>query len=251
VDFVQKPNVNVTATLTDYADELLDKIRAAHGARHFYPPRPATPNRAGKRAYALPVCRHPVCIGASTGGTEALTHLLSLLPGNFPALLITQHMPPGFTASFAARLDRFSALNVFEAQGGEKLHDGQAYLAPGGQHLRLLRRGDGFYTALSDEPPVNRHKPSVDVLFHSAVEAAGKLATGVILTGMGKDGAQGLLALRKIGAMTYGQDEDSCVVYGMPREAALIGAVQTQAPIPKIAALLEQQLLPMKSGGDG
>ena len=165
-----------------------------------------------------------ICIGASTGGTEAIRDVLVNLPEHCPPVLMTQHMPEMFTGSFAKRLDGLCRVHVKEAENGEQVRAGIAYLAPGHSHLLLRRKGGAYCCELSRAEPVNRHRPSVDVLFNSAAESAGSSAIGVILTGMGKDGARGLLAMRKAGAWTIAQDEASCVVYGMPREAAQIGA---------------------------
>jgi two-component system chemotaxis response regulator CheB len=162
-------------------------------------------------------------IGASTGGTEAIRAVLEPLPANAPAILITQHMPGGFTRSFAERLDRLCSITVKEATDGERVLPGHAYIAPGDQHLELARSGANYVARLNDGPPVNRHRPSVDVLFHSASKHAGKNAIGVILTGMGKDGAAGLLEMRQAGAPTIAQNEETCVVFGMPREAIAVG----------------------------
>ena len=168
-----------------------------------------------------------IFVGASTGGTEAVKTFLSGIPENCPPILIVQHMPESFTGSFAARLNGLCLPKVIEAKGGEVVVPGTVYVAPGHSHLAIRRSGagSGYMTELLKTDPVNRHRPSVDVLFDSAAESVGRNAIGVILTGMGKDGAQGLLRMRKAGARTFGQDEGSCVVYGMPREAALIGAI--------------------------
>lgn len=176
-----------------------------------------------------------IFVGASTGGTEAVKVFLHDIPADCPPILIVQHMPESFTASFAARLNGLSKPHVIEAQGGEVLMAGTVYIAPGHSHLRVKRGAAGLCTELFKTPPVNRHRPSVDVLFDSAAEVVGRNAVGVILTGMGKDGASGLLRMRKAGAHTFGQDEASCVVYGMPREAALIGAVEEVAGLDAIA----------------
>jgi two-component system chemotaxis response regulator CheB len=167
-----------------------------------------------------------IFVGASTGGTEAVKNFLFGMPQNCPPILVVQHMPENFTTSFAARLDSLCLPHVIEAKGGEALHAGTVYVAPGNLHLRVKRAAPGYATELADLPPVNRHRPSVDVLFDSAAELVGRAAIGVILTGMGKDGAMGLLRMREAGARTFGQNEASCVVYGMPREAALLGAVE-------------------------
>lgn len=169
-----------------------------------------------------------VFVGASTGGTEALKVFLLGMPVDCPPILVVQHMPESFTASFARRLDSLCAPRVIEAQGNERVEAGTVYVAPGHSHLRICRVASGFATELLQTAPVNRHRPSVDVLFASAAELVGRQALGVILTGMGKDGAQGLLRMRQAGARTFGQDEASCVVYGMPREAFLVGAVEEQ-----------------------
>ena len=166
-----------------------------------------------------------IFVGASTGGTEAVKTFLSGIPENCPPILIVQHMPESFTGSFAARLNGLCLPKVIEAKGGEVVVPGTVYVAPGHSHLAIRRSSAGYMTELLKTDPVNRHRPSVDVLFDSAAESVGRNAIGVILTGMGKDGAQGLLRMRKAGARTFGQDEGSCVVYGMPREAALIVAI--------------------------
>jgi two-component system chemotaxis response regulator CheB len=176
-----------------------------------------------------------IFVGASTGGTEAIKTLLLGFPANCPPTMIVQHMPESFTGSFAARLNGLCRPRVIEAQGGEILTPGTVYVAPGHSHMRVQRAGAGYVTELLKTPPVNRHRPSVDVLFDSAAEVAGRHAVGVILTGMGKDGANGLLRMRQAGARTFGQDEASCVVYGMPREAALIGAVEEVASLEMLA----------------
>ncbi|MEI6002641.1 chemotaxis-specific protein-glutamate methyltransferase CheB, partial [Paraburkholderia bengalensis] len=165
-----------------------------------------------------------IIVGASTGGTEAIREVLLPLPPDAPAVLIAQHMPPGFTKSFAQRLNGLCRITVKEAEHGERVLPGHAYIAPGHAHLLLARSGANYIAHLSDDPPVNRHRPSVDVLFRSAAQHAGKNAVGVILTGMGRDGAAGLLDMRKAGAYTLAQDEASCIVFGMPREAIAMGA---------------------------
>ena len=176
-----------------------------------------------------------IFVGASTGGTEAVKTFLLGIPANCPPVMIVQHMPETFTGSFAARLNGLCLPRVIEAQGGEVLVPGTVYLSPGHSHMRIRRMGAGYVTELLKTAPVNRHRPSVDVLFDSAAEVVGRNAVGVILTGMGKDGASGLLRMRQAGARTFGQDEASCVVYGMPREAALIGAVEETANLSEMA----------------
>jgi two-component system, chemotaxis family, protein-glutamate methylesterase/glutaminase len=176
-----------------------------------------------------------IFVGASTGGTEAVKQFLLGIPADCPPILIVQHMPESFTASFAARLNTLCLPHVIEAQGGEVIESGTVYIAPGHSHLKIKRSSCGYVTELLNTPPVNRHRPSVDVLFDSAAETVGRNAIGVILTGMGKDGACGLLRMRNAGARTFGQDEVSCVVYGMPREAAMIGAVEEVAGLGELS----------------
>jgi two-component system chemotaxis response regulator CheB len=181
-----------------------------------------------------PATERIVCIGASTGGTEALRDVLEVLPANCPGILIVQHMPQGFTAAFAKRLDSLCEIHVKEAEDGEPVVPGCAYSAPGSRHLLLQRMGLRYQVAIKDGPPVSRHRPSADVLFRSAAQHAGANALGVIMTGMGDDGANGLLEMRKLGATTRAQDEDSCVVFGMPKEAIACGAVQKVVPLMQI-----------------
>ena len=176
-----------------------------------------------------------IFVGASTGGTEAVKTFLQGIPPDCPPILIVQHMPESFTASFAARLNSLCQPRVIEAQGGEALAAGTVYLAPGHSHLRVKRGAVGYCTELLSTPPVNRHRPSVDVLFDSAAELVGRNAIGVILTGMGKDGAIGLKAIRDAGGYTLAQDEASCVVYGMPKAPAEMGLTDTVVPLDKIA----------------
>lgn len=222
LDFVAKPSLGIRSGMMEYATEITDKLRAAarsrpRQARHKNAPPPTQLKAPMVSSEKL------IIIGASTGGTEAIRSVLEPLPANAPAILITQHMPGGFTRSFAERLDRLCRISVKEATDGERVLPGHAYIAPGDQHLELVRSGANYVVRLNDGPPVNRHRPSVDVLFHSASKQAGKNAIGVILTGMGKDGAVGLLEMREAGAATIAQNEESCVVFGMPREAIAVG----------------------------
>jgi two-component system chemotaxis response regulator CheB len=195
---------------------------------------------AGNRPAAPSSCSDPaarlIAIGASTGGTEAIRALLREMPLDCPPIVIAQHMAEGFTRPFAARLDRECRIDVREAQDGDVLRSGQAVVAPGHAHL-VIRWGSGRYRCeLSDAAPVNRHKPSVDVLFHSVAEAAGARGLGIILTGMGADGAAGMLRMKRAGAYNIAQDEDSCVVFGMPRQAIAVGAVDLVLPLERIRA---------------
>lgn len=182
-----------------------------------------------------------IVIGSSTGGTEALRVLLTALPAQMPPILVTQHMPEMFTRTFAARLDSLSKLTVKEAQDGERVMPNTVYVAPGHSHLLLKPFSSmGYTTALSQGQPVNRHRPSVDVLFRSAANVAGRNAIGVILTGMGRDGAQGMLELKEAGAYNIAQDEESCVVFGMPKEAIALGGAHEVQPLDAIASRLVQ-----------
>lgn len=176
-----------------------------------------------------------IAIGSSTGGTKALEEILRVLPSNIPGTVIVQHMPPVFTKSFAERLDIICNMSVKEAEDGDWIRPGQVLLAPGNFHMLVQKDGAKYYTKVKQGPPVHHHRPSVDVLFNSVAEAAGINATGVILTGMGSDGAKGLLTMKEKGAHTIGQDKDSCVVYGMPRVADEMGAVSETLPLSKIA----------------
>ncbi|MES2074969.1 MAG: chemotaxis response regulator protein-glutamate methylesterase [Pseudomonadota bacterium] len=228
VDFVTKPKISIQSGMREYTELIADKIRAASKARI----RARTlPQPGDVAAGQLPQLRNPltsseklIIIGASTGGTEAIREFLMQMPSDCPGILITQHMPEGFTRSFAKRLDTLCKISVSEAAGGERVLPGHAYIAPGHSHLTLTRSGANYMTKIDQGEPVNRHRPSVDVLFRSAAQCAGKNAVGVILTGMGKDGALGMLEMKNAGAYNFAQDEASCVVFGMPREAIAVGA---------------------------
>ncbi|HUX26605.1 MAG TPA: chemotaxis response regulator protein-glutamate methylesterase, partial [Burkholderiales bacterium] len=227
IDYVSKPKIDIVHGIQEYADEIADKIRTAAVARLRPRPQAGVP----RTAHALSALANRsisteklIIVGASTGGTEAIKEFLLDMPPDCPGILITQHMPEVFTKSFAARLDSLCRISVKEAEHGERVLPGHAYVAPGHSHLLLRRSGANYMTQLSDAAPVNRHRPSVDVLFGSAAEHAGRNAVGVILTGMGKDGAQGMLAMKQAGAYNFAQDEASCVVFGMPKEAIAAGA---------------------------
>ena len=236
VDFVTKPKVSIQSGMLEYAELIAEKIRVAARAR--IKPRPLAGAHGAPASPALASIGNPftsseklIIIGASTGGTEAIKDFLIQLPPDCPGILITQHMPEGFTRSFANRLDKLSRISVKEAEGGERVLPGHAYLAPGHSHLLLVRSGANYMTKLDQGPPVNRHRPSVDVLFNSAAVSAGKNAVGVILTGMGRDGAAGMLEMKKAGAYNLAQDEASCVVFGMPKEAIALGATHEVCPL--------------------
>lgn len=239
IDFVTKPRLGIRDGLLSYTDLIAGKIRIAAAAKLLPARRPAPANGAGGDA---PMLHSPllsteklIIIGASTGGTEAIREVLQPLPPDSPAILIAQHMPAGFTNSFAQRLNGLCRIKVSEAVHGERVLPGHAYIAPGGFHLSLTRSGANYMAQVDQEPPVNRHRPSVDVLFDSAARHAGKNAIGVILTGMGRDGAEGLLRMRQAGAHTLAQDEASCVVFGMPREAIALGAVNEVVPLQEMS----------------
>ena len=182
---------------------------------------------------------HPlIAIGASTGGVEALREILQALPAAIPPILIAQHMPPGFTDTFARRLDAICQIHVKQAEDGETVYSGTAYIAPGGRHLTVARKASGYLLRVTDEAPVNRHRPSVDPLFRTVAKAAGARAIGIMLTGMGADGADAMLELRNTGAHTIAQDEASCIVFGMPKQAIAAGAVREILPLKEMAARL-------------
>ncbi|RQR29445.1 MULTISPECIES: chemotaxis response regulator protein-glutamate methylesterase [unclassified Burkholderia] len=252
VDFVTKPRVGIRDGMLDYAEKLADKIRAASRARVRQAPQPQAAARTASGQPAAPLVNNPlvsteklIIIGASTGGTEAIREVLTPLPPDAPAVLIAQHMPPGFTKSFAQRLNGLCRIAVKEAEHGERVLPGHAYIAPGHAHLLLARSGANYIAQLSDEPPVNRHRPSVDVLFRSAAQHAGKNAIGVILTGMGRDGAAGLLDMKRAGAHTFAQDEASCIVFGMPREAIALGGADEIAPLSEMSRRVMARLATM------
>jgi two-component system chemotaxis response regulator CheB len=236
VDYVTKPRIDIRQGLLENGEEIAEKIRAAAGARLGSlvrrSPAGAQVERKLTADAVIPVAggsirttEKVVILGASTGGTEALKEILVAMPADAPGMLITQHMPAAFTSAFARRLDGMCRIAVREARDGERVLPGHAYIAPGGMHLSVARCGANYETRVVDGLPVNRHRPSVDVLFRSAANCAGRNAVGVILTGMGDDGAAGMLEMRQAGAHTIAQDEESCVVFGMPKEAIARGGV--------------------------
>ena len=235
IDFIAKPATNQAAEMAALATELQTKVKNAArvkvGARRSAPAAP----KPARRETFVPSGDKIVLIGASTGGVEALKIVLMGLPANCPPVLITQHMPPRFTAAFAERLNRECPVKVSEAKHDDPLEVGHVYIAPGSHHLELARKGLGYACAIHDGAPVSGHRPSVDVLFRSGAKIAGPKIVSAILTGMGKDGAEGMLELLKAGATTIGQDEHSSLIYGMPRTAFERGAVQTQVPLDHVA----------------
>jgi len=239
VDFVAKPTSDLQSGLLQKQAEIIQKVKVAAGARvRTRAIADGSPPQMLKSGPGYASTEKIIAIGASTGGVEAVTQILRVLPADSPAVLVTQHMPERFTTSFARRLDGLCAINVSEAQHGVRILPGHAYIAPGSTHLELGRSGANYVCTVERTDLVSGHCPSVDVLFHSVARAAGANAVAAILTGMGKDGADGLLALRRAGAHTIGQDEATCVVYGMPRVAFEAGAVETQLPIGRIAGEL-------------
>ncbi|MCW7537087.1 chemotaxis response regulator protein-glutamate methylesterase [Aquabacterium sp. A7-Y] len=246
VAIVTKPRLGLKQFLNEAGDQLIATVRAAARAnvRRLVAREGASPAKlsadavlpaaAASRPMAQTTERF-VAIGTSTGGTQALEEVLTALPRVSPGLVIVQHMPEKFTAAFAARLDTLCEITVKEAEPNDRVLPGRALIAPGGRHLVLRRSGAQYLVDVIDGPPVNRHRPSVDVLFRSAAKAAGANALGVIMTGMGDDGAAGLLEMRQAGARTLAQDERSCVVYGMPKEAVRRGAVERSVPLEAVA----------------
>lgn len=252
IDFLPKPKLGISEGLREYSEEIAEKIRVAYLSKaRLTRTFEATPSAA--TSGALPALGNRITstekiiiLGASTGGTEAIKEFLIRLPADAPGILIAQHMPEAFTKSFAARLDSLCKINVVEAQGNERVLPGHAFIAPGHSHLLLKRSGANYMTELSQAPPVNHHRPSVEVLFRSAAIHAGKNVIGVMLTGMGKDGANAMLEMRQAGAYNFAQNEETCVVFGMPREAIAVGAVDEIVPIQDMA---QRVLIKLAQGG--
>lgn len=244
VDFVAKPEIDIAQGLRDYAKELIAKVKMTAAARVL---RRSFSDEQRRTTQPILTPADPLnfrttdrvlAIGASTGGTEAIREVLSALPADTPGTVIVQHIPGMFSGPFARRMDGCSQMVVREAIDGERILQGHAYIAPGDQHLSIRRDGARYYCQLDSGPPVNRHRPSVDVLFQSVAEQVGRNATGVLLTGMGKDGAEGMKAMLEQGANTLIQDEASSVVWGMPGAAMKIGAAQEVLPLKRIAERL-------------
>jgi len=242
VEVIAKPSVGVAAFLEEQSATILHAIRAASAARCSVGLRHASPSPAREAvrrpAPHVAASPHLIALGASTGGTEALRAVLAAMPASSPPIVVVQHMPALFTKAFAARLDSACVLTVREAIDGERLASGTALVAPGNRHLTIHRNGSAFFAQLSDTPPVARHRPSVDVLFHSVARAARGHAVGVLLTGMGDDGADGLVAIRDAGGSTIAQDEASSVVFGMPKEAIARGGVDRVLALGRIPVAL-------------
>lgn len=245
-DFVEKPKIDVSHTLGAYSDELIGKIKAASTANPQTLVKSASFQVEEKlsadavlaktnSSSSLKTTEKVVAIGSSTGGTEAIKEIICKLPANAPSIVITQHIPVTFSAAFAARVNSTAAMHVSQAMDGEQILPGHVYIAPGDKHLLVERSGARYYCRLNDGPAVSRHKPSVDVLFRSVAQNVGANAIGIMLTGMGDDGAKGMLEMKESGAMNIVQDEKSSVVWGMPGAAYKLGAAELVLPLDKIA----------------
>lgn len=236
VDFIAKPTESIFTGMSALSHEIVMKVKTAARARvrtaRTEPVTPVAPPPPARRAQCT---ANLIAIGASTGGPEAIRQVLQGLPGEVPPIVIVQHMPPVFTRSFAERLDKLCTVRVKEAEDGDLLESGHAYIAPGDYHLQVARNGSQYRARVVQAEPVNRHRPSVDVLFDSVAQTSGAAAVGVLLTGMGADGARGLKKMRDAGACTIAQDEQTCVVFGMPREAIALGGAEFVLPLPQIA----------------
>ena len=251
VDFVAKPRIGLADGIKELANQIVEKVRVAARAhiRRLATPvaGAASAGASGSSTSASTLLGRVsteklIFIGASTGGTEAIKEILIRLPADSPGIVITQHMPPGFTSSFAARLDSLCQINVQEAVNGGRVLPGHAYIAPGGKQFRVSRSGANYICVVEDTEPVNRHKPSVEVLFRSAAQVVGRNAFGIMLTGMGNDGAKAMKEMKDAGSYNYVQDEASCIVFGMPREAILHGAADEVLPLTGIAPALLNRL---------
>ncbi|MGI6255455.1 MAG: protein-glutamate methylesterase/protein-glutamine glutaminase [Acutalibacter sp.] len=244
VDFVRKPEEH--SSTQDFASTLVQKVITASHARVRSAPKNLTAPLPHLAASSLPLAHHRtqviVGLGASTGGTEATLEVMKRLPADIPGMVIVQHMPPGFTKMYAERLNRICAMEVREAKNGDEIHPGLALVAPADLQARVVRIGNKYTLSCMPGEKVTGHRPSVNVLFRSMADNVQCKMVGIILTGMGRDGADGLLAMRHKGAYTIGQDKDSCVVYGMPMEAYKLGAVCTQASCDNIASILMHHL---------
>jgi len=245
VDFATKPTLDIRQGMEEQAQDLIHKVKAAAQAtcraRRKVHANSGEAKKPITSSAMLKTTDTIIAIGASTGGTEALRDILEVLPPNTPPIIITQHMPERFTKHFADRLDQMCQIRVKEAEDGDTVIPGQALIAPGSFHMELRRSGAKYHVVTNQNPPVNRHRPSVDVMFRSVAQYAGRNSLGVILTGMGNDGAAGMLEMKQAGAYNISQDEDSCVVFGMPKEAIKAGGVDKILPLSEIpAAMLAQ-----------
>jgi len=248
IDFIAKPRLGIAEGMQAYAEEICAKLKTAARAR-LPRARPAASAGAPATSSAPLLSTEKIfAIGASTGGTEAIKEVLLGLPPDCPGTVVTLHMPPGFTKSYAERLDRQTRLSVREARDGDRILPGHVLLAPGDYHMEVQRSGANYVVRLHREPAVNGHRPAVDVMFNSLARCAGRNLIAALLTGMGKDGARGLQAIRQAGGHTVAQDEATCVVYGMPREAVELGAAKEILPLERIASSLLQQARQSGSG---
>jgi two-component system chemotaxis response regulator CheB len=245
VDFITKPKIDLREGMEEIAQDLIDKVKAAaianvkrqaSGVRREATPLTPYSSSLTSSTAMIKTTDKIIAVGSSTGGTEAVKDMLMALPPNTPPIVITQHMPERFTKTWADRMNSLSRISVKEAQDGDTVLPGHALVAPGGYHMALVRSGARYSVRINQDPPVNRHRPSVDVLFDSVAQYAGANAIGVILTGMGGDGAKGMLAMKQAGAYTIAQDEASCVVFGMPKEAIKLGGVDKVLPLAEIPA---------------
>jgi two-component system, chemotaxis family, protein-glutamate methylesterase/glutaminase len=241
VDFITKPKIDLREGMDEVAQDLIAKIKAAACATVRQRQTSASGETAPPKLLGAAMIKTTdtvIAIGASTGGTEALRAVLEVLPPNTPPIIVTQHMPERFTKTFADRLDQLCRISVKEAEDGDSVLPGHALIAPGNYHMTLVRSGARYSVRINQDPPVNRHRPSVDVMFDSVAQYAGANTIGVILTGMGGDGAKGMLAMKQAGAYTIAQDEASCVVFGMPKEAIKLGGIDKIMPLGDIAAAM-------------
>jgi len=252
VDFVAKPRLGLAEGLRELSDQIVDKLRIAAAAKiHRFVTKQSALDSAvsdisevpRKQSLGRVSTEKLICIGASTGGTEAIKTLLIELPADAPGVVITQHMPPGFTTSFAARLNSLCRITVQEAVSGERILPGHAYIAPGGKQFSVSRSGANYVCVVEDGELVNRHRPSVEVLFQSVARSVGRNAFGVMLTGMGNDGAKAMKEMKDAGSYNYVQDEASCIVFGMPREAILHGAADEVLPLIEIGPALMKRMI--------
>lgn len=266
IDFITKPKSDFMNVIGDYTEELVSKVKAASQARVValtdMKPRPVAveelevnPSNSADVVIAKQARQRNfkttdklIAIGASTGGTEAIKHVVRDLPADTPGVVITQHIPEAFSKTFAQRLDGLSAMTVKEAEDGDQILRGHVYIAPGSHHMLIERDGARFVCRLHDGPPVNRHKPAVDVMFRSVAQNIGANAVGVLLTGMGNDGAQGLKELQNIGCPTIAQDEKTSVVWGMPGEAVKLGAADEVLPLNKVARGMLKRVNELEDG---
>ena len=243
VDYIPKPKMDVRNGTIEQSAEIIAKVKAASRAKMRGPAMAhAVPAQTHTSAFHITATHKVVAVGASTGGTEALKDLLSPLPADFPGIVIVQHMPEAYTRQFAGRLDSLCRISVHEAKDEDRILPGHALLAPGGHHMAVVRRGMEYAVRVYRGERVNRHLPSVDVLFSSCARQLGKNALGVLLTGMGADGAKGLLEMKQADAFTIAQDESTSVVFGMPREAILLGAADQVLPLGRIPGALLNKL---------